>query len=86
VPDAPKLPPLKPRYTPPPRGTTAERGYGSAHKKIRARLIAEHPVCQRCGGDWSTDMHHRDGDTFNRSPANLEMVCERCHHGEIHGR
>lgn len=86
MPSAPKLPPLKPKHTPPRRGTTAQRGYGAAHQKARARLIAEHPLCQLCGENWSTDLHHLDGNTANRSPANLQLVCERCHHGIIHRR
>lgn len=86
MPDAPKLPPLRPRHTPPPRGTTTGRGYGHAHQKARARRIAEDPVCQHCRQEWATDMHHVDGDPHNRDPGNLMMVCERCHHAGFHGR
>lgn len=87
MPDAPKVLPLRPRYNPPPKAKTAERGYGTAHQKARARRIAEDPVCQHCREAWATDLHHVDGNPFNRDPANLLMVCERCHHaGGLHGR
>ncbi|MEO8082680.1 MAG: HNH endonuclease signature motif containing protein [Ardenticatenales bacterium] len=85
MPSAPKRTPLKPRYQRPPRGTTAERGYGSEHEKLRARLLVEHPICQRCTDAWSVDLHHVDRNPFNRDPSNCLMICERCHHAE-HGR
>lgn len=67
------------------RGTTAERGYGSAHQRQRAGLLKDHPVCQRCGADWSRHLHHRDRDTFNRSAENAEALCEPCHQAEHAG-
>jgi 5-methylcytosine-specific restriction endonuclease McrA len=86
MPDAPKLPPIKPTYTPPDTRTTAERGYGTEHRKLRARLLALYPLCQRCGADWSHHLHHVDRDPFNRSPANCQMLCERCHAAVHAGR
>ena len=82
MPTAPKIVPLKPRYARPPRKTTAERGYGVEHERIRARLLAEQPLCVRCGADWSRHLHHRDRNTFNRDRGNLEMLCEGCHQAE----
>jgi hypothetical protein len=64
MPNAPKIVPLKPRHTPPPRRTTAERGYGSAHRRRRAAHLARHPVCQVCNEAWSTDLHHAIPKTF----------------------
>lgn len=86
MPNAPGLPPLKPKHTPPPRGTTTERGYGNDHQKQRKILIARHPVCQRCGEDWSEHLHHIDGNTFNRDAGNVVMLCERCHQAEHQGK
>lgn len=85
MPFAPKLPPLKPAAARPPRGTTEQRGYGTAHRKQRARLIDAHPLCQRCANDWSAHLHHIDRDPFNRDPSNVEMLCTGCHDRE-HGR
>jgi 5-methylcytosine-specific restriction endonuclease McrA len=84
MPSAPKIVPLAPTHTPRPRGTTSERGYGHAHQKQRARLIALHPLCQRCGEDWSEHLHHKDRDPFNRAADNVEVICEHCHQVE-HG-
>ena len=50
MPEAPKILPLKPKAAAPPRASTTARGYGHAHRRQRARLIAERPVCERCGG------------------------------------
>jgi len=85
MPTAPKIVPLKPAATPRPRGTTTERGYGWEHQKQRARLIARHPVCQRCDSNWSAHLHHVDGDPFNRTASNVLMLCEPCHQAEHAG-
>jgi 5-methylcytosine-specific restriction endonuclease McrA len=85
MPSAPKLPPIRPASTPPPRGTTTERGYGYAHRRQRERLLKLHPVCQRCGERWSAHLHHVDHDPHNRAASNALMLCEPCHRAE-HGR
>lgn len=82
MPNAPKLPPLTPKHARPPRRSTTERGYGHDHRRQRARLLKEFPLCQRCGGDWSRHLHHRDRDPFNRSAENVELLCEKCHQAE----
>lgn len=82
MPFAPGLPPRPPRHAAAPRESTEARGYGSSHRKVRARLIALYPLCQRCGLDWSVHLHHRDRNPHNRAPTNLEMLCERCHQAE----
>lgn len=86
MPTAPGLPPQPPKHTPRPRLSTTERGYGTAHRRVRAAMIAAHPVCQRCGLDWSVHLHHKNRDPFDRSPANLEMLCVACHEAEHRGR
>ncbi len=84
MPTAPKILPVKPRYTPPPKASSSARGYDGGHRRQRARLLRKFPICQRCEADWSTDLHHVDGDPFNRSDSNARMVCEACHHGIEH--
>lgn len=64
------------------RPTTSARGYGYAHQRQRARLLKVYPVCQRCNDQWSSHLHHRDRNPFNRADANAEMLCERCHQAE----
>jgi 5-methylcytosine-specific restriction endonuclease McrA len=82
MPTAPGLPPRPPKHTPPRRLSTEERGYGTEHRRTRARLIALYPVCQRCAADWSHHLHHRDRDTSNRAESNLELLCVGCHQAE----
>jgi len=81
----PKLVPLKPRHQKPPRSSTTARGYGHAHQKARAQILAARPVCEICDAAFSTDLHHIDGNTHNRHPDNLQALCESCHHGVVHG-
>lgn len=85
MPDAPRIVPIRPTNTPAPRGTTSERGYGYAHRQQRARLIKRHPLCQRCGNDWSRHLHHIDRNPHNRADSNVELLCVACHDKE-HGR
>lgn len=85
MPDAPRVVPLKPRHAAKPKASSTARGYGTAHRKARQRLLAEHPLCQLCGRAWATDLHHLDHDVHNRHPSNLMVVCERCHHEDLHG-
>jgi hypothetical protein len=40
--------------------------------------------CDRCGKP-GRDRHHRDGNTLNNEPENIECLCRRCHM-EIDGR
>jgi 5-methylcytosine-specific restriction protein A len=81
------MPPLTPRRkaNKPPRATTGQRGYGYRHQKIRAAFLHLHPVCQRCGGAWARELHHRDRNTSNTSAANLEALCTACHQREHKG-
>jgi 5-methylcytosine-specific restriction endonuclease McrA len=68
---------------PKPKGrTTGERGYGTAHQRVRKRVLAERPVCERCRDAFSHHLHHRDRDTANRDDANLEALCPACHRAE----
>jgi hypothetical protein len=35
--------------------------------------------CARCGRPDASDVHHKDGDWQNNTPANLERICRGCH-------
>lgn len=59
------------------RPSSAARGYGAAHRRRRAYMIQRQPICP-CG-QWSTDMHHADGNNQNNDEANLVMLCHACH-------
>lgn len=85
MPTAPRIVPIKPQHTPRPRGSTTERGYGTAHQKQRKILLARHPLCQRCGQDWSAHLHHLDHNPHNRDESNVVVLCERCHQAEHRG-
>lgn len=65
--------------------TTTARGYGTEHQRVRRQVLRERPVCERCRDRFSAVLHHKDRDTFNRDPANLEALCVECHDRE-HGR
>ncbi len=86
MPSAPQLPPVRPAAARPPRASTAARGYGHAHRRQRARLIAEEPICQHCRDAWAVELHHLDGNPHNRAAANVIMLCERCHDAVHRGR
>lgn len=48
------------------------------------RMYPETIACERCGhapdeGDWPIERHHKDENTRNNSPENIEMLCRRCH-------
>ena len=85
MPRAPRKIEVKPKFTRDPSKTTSARGYGHAHRKFRERMLKKNPLCQVCGNDWATDLHHRDKNPHNRAEDNALMVCERCHHTVIHG-
>ena len=36
-------------------------------------------VCVRCGSDYKITVHHKDGNPFNNSLENLEVLCWNCH-------
>ncbi len=59
----------------------ANRGryHGLSHGR-RKQMVAEAGKCSRCGtATRRLDTHHKDRDTRNQSPANLEVLCHRCH-------
>ena len=67
------------------RGTANDRGYDSRHRKIRKIVMAEEPLCRECLKHGrivpSQEMDHIDGNTWNTSRDNLQMLC-RHHHSQ----
>jgi hypothetical protein len=67
-----------------PKASSTARGYDDAHRKQRSLLLDLHPICQVCNNAFSTDLHHLDGNQFNRAAGNALAVCETCHHAVLH--
>jgi 5-methylcytosine-specific restriction enzyme A len=68
------------------RGTPAERGYGSAWRRLAAAVLADEPYCRMCvtagrGCIPATDVDHilpkAEGGTDERH--NLRPLCHDCH-------
>jgi 5-methylcytosine-specific restriction protein A len=64
------------------RGTAASQGYGYQWQQTRRRVLAQQPVCARCGAQ-STDVDHivakRRGGSDDEG--NLRGLCHPCHTG-----
>jgi len=67
------------------RARGEELDYGPRWRQIRARLLKDRPLCQRCGRSKATVAHHivrrRDGGSDELN--NLLAVCPLCH-AQIH--
>lgn len=62
------------------RPSRQKRGYDRNHYKLRKMKRARNPICEAKGCDKpSTDLHHVDGNPWNREWENLEMLCHECH-------
>lgn len=52
-------------------------------KSFRARLLNERPICEMCGMDFSTEVHHigrdywNDNDFYDESM--VRCLCKKCH-------
>jgi len=46
----------------------------------RLRAIRNYPLtnCELCGAP-GRDRHHKDGNTLNNAPDNIQRLCRRCH-------
>jgi 5-methylcytosine-specific restriction endonuclease McrA len=56
--------------------------YHGLSARAAARLVKEAGACQWCGHDGSESrlgIHHRDRNKRNQDPANLLVLCHRCH-------
>lgn len=56
------------------------KGDSARPETKRARAQRRYPLgkCLRCQNQ-ATDRHHRDGNTGNNDPTNIETLCRRCH-------
>lgn len=56
---------------------------GSAWRTLRASVLREHPLCEHCLDDGTTelatDVDHRDNDPTNNHRDNLSALCHACH-------
>ena len=67
------------------RDPETARRYGRAWRRIRARFIAAHPLCEQCKADGrltpAEEVHHikplSQGGTHDEQ--NLMSLCKRCH-------
>ena len=50
----------------------------SGRKRAR-RLYRVLGMCEQCGMAEATERHHRNGDTFDNTPANIARLCNPCH-------
>lgn len=44
---------------------------------LRARTMYPSKPCSTCGK--KAEIHHRDGNTLNNEPTNIDFLCRRCH-------
>ena len=42
------------------------------------RMFKDIGLCKRCGIK-KAERHHKDGNTLNNDPSNVEFICRRCH-------
>ena len=61
------------------RGTSAERGYGTNHRRWRQLILARDPICMVCHVKQSTEADHIDGNNKNLDMDNGQGLCKRCH-------
>lgn len=56
------------------------RGAGVSEKGGRKRALKMYPdaPCERCGAE-NSERHHKDANTANNEPENIERLCRRCH-------
>lgn len=64
------------------RGAANPKWKGDAASKTagnyRARNRYAATKCQRCGAP-RAELHHKDENTLNNSPDNIQILCRRCH-------
>lgn len=60
------------------RKKTTQRGYGTNHQQLRKIIKYQQPMCAVCG-DPANELDHVDGNAFNLSRDNLQMLCKSCH-------
>lgn len=50
----------------------------TAWRRLRARVLAEEPMCRHCG-EPATDVDHVSGDPSDNRRTNLQPLCHGCH-------
>lgn len=79
--DVPLLPMGPPKGRPLAERTPHWKGENVSAKGGRKRALRMYPAlgpCVKCGCT-RAERHHRDGNTANNAPDNIEIVCRRCH-------
>jgi 5-methylcytosine-specific restriction protein A len=64
------------------RGTSTERGYGTAWRRYRAEYLAAHPTCRKCGKPATVVDHikpHRGDQRLFWDPENHQPLDAGCH-------
>ena len=69
------------------KGSAAERGYGYRWRKLRARFLADHPLCEEClragravaATDVDHIIPHRGNPDLMWDEENLQALCHSCH-------
>ena len=67
------------------RGTSHERGYGQAWRKLREQVLREEPLCKIClmqgAVTPATDVDHKIPKSMGGTDArtNLQSLCSTCH-------
>jgi len=61
------------------RGSSSQRGYGAAWRKLRHKFLKAHPLCH-CG-QLATDVDHILAKAKGGKDewSNLRALCHRCH-------
>lgn len=79
----PKAMPAKYRTLKDRQGTRTLALNGAAWRKLRARVLAEQPMCADCYNagrlTLATDVDHADNDPSNNERSNLIGLCHACH-------
>lgn len=64
------------------RPSASARGYDADWRKLRARHLAAHPFCRRCGAP-AAEVDHvepvRSAPSRRLDPTNLQSLCRPCH-------
>lgn len=68
-------------------GSASERGYGYRWRKLRARFLADHPLCAEClktgravpATDVDHIVPHRGNPDLMWDEGNLQALCHSCH-------
>lgn len=56
--------------------------YSDIFMKRRKILLSSVKKCQQCGTTKKLCVHHKDGNKYNSSFSNLEVLCIQCHFGK----